>query len=388
MLFRLSSSVAETVVATNPSSDNFREIFRSDTSSLGIIEWWVIEVDSELKNILLWGPRTATILLWPTKPVLMGPTTSIVTGGAGFLGSHLCEQLLDEGHEVVCVDNFGSGRSENIEHLSKRDSFKVIEADIRKQPDLPVADEIYHLASRASPEDFTDFPVQIALTNTQGTKFLLEYAVEHDAKMLFASTSEVYGDPEVHPQPESYNGNVNIRGPRGCYDESKRFGETLAVAYHEKYDVDIRTIRIFNTYGPRMRADDGRVVPTFLKQALNGEDLTVYGDGSQTRTFCYVGDMIKGIRRVMKCEEIAGDVVNVGGQNEVSIQALAETVLDICDADSEIQYKPLPEDDPTKRRPDVTKAERLFDWNPSVDLEEGLERTLDTFKVQITERTT
>lgn len=342
-------------------------------------------IDSELKYILLWGLRTATVLLWPTKPESMGTTTSIVTGGAGFLGSHLCERLLDEGHEVVCVDNFGSGRSKNIDRLSEQDSFKVIEADIRKEPDLPVADEIYHMASRASPEDFTDFPVQIALTNTQGTKFLLEYAVEHDAKMLFASTSEVYGDPEVHPQPESYNGNVNIRGPRGCYDESKRFGETLAVAYHEKYDVDIRTIRIFNTYGPRMRADDGRVVPTFLNQALNGEDLTVYGDGSQTRTFCYVEDMIEGIRRVMKCAEMTGDVVNVGGQIEVSIHTLAETVLDICDTDSEIQYEQLPEDDPTKRRPDVTKAESLFDWNPSVGLEEGLERTLDTFKVQSTE---
>jgi UDP-glucuronate decarboxylase len=303
-------------------------------------------------------------------------TMSVVAGGAGFLGSHLCERLLADGHEVVCVDNFGSGRQKNVAHLRDDDSFSILEADLREEPELPPADEIYHLASRASPTDFTDFPVQIALTNTRGTKYLIEHAVEHDATMLFASTSEVYGDPEVHPQTEGYNGNVNIRGPRGCYDESKRFGETLAVAYHEKYGVDVRTIRIFNTYGPRMRANDGRVVPTFLKQAVRGEDLTVYGDGNQTRTFCYVDDMIDGIRDVMRCSELAGEVVNVGGQNEVSIQTLAETVLEICDTSSDIVYEALPEDDPTKRRPDVSKAERLFDWSPTVGLKDGLHRTL------------
>lgn len=310
----------------------------------------------------------------------MTVTTSVVTGGAGFLGSHLCERLLAEGHEVVCVDNFGSGRRANLETIRDDNNFSVLEADLREEPALPPADEIYHLASRASPTDFTDFPVQIALTNTRGTKYLLEHAVEHDATMLFASTSEVYGDPEVHPQTEGYNGNVNIRGPRGCYDESKRFGETLAVAYHEKYGVDVRTIRIFNTYGPRMRADDGRVVPTFLRQAMSGEDLTVYGDGDQTRTFCYVDDMIDGIRGVMGCDELTGGVVNVGGQNEVSIRTLAETVLEICDTQSGIVYEPLPEDDPTKRRPDVSKAERLFDWSPTVGLENGLLRTLADFE--------
>ncbi|WP_128905692.1 NAD-dependent epimerase/dehydratase family protein [Halorubrum amylolyticum] len=310
----------------------------------------------------------------------MTETRSVVTGGAGFLGSHLCERLLADGHEVVCVDNFGSGRRENIATLRDHDSFSVFEADLREEPELPPTDEIYHLASRASPSDFTDFPVQIALTNTRGTKYLLEHAVEHDATMLFASTSEVYGDPEVHPQTEGYNGNVNIRGPRGCYDESKRFGETLAVAYHEKYGVDVRTIRIFNTYGPKMRADDGRVVPTFLKQAANGDDLTVYGSGNQTRTFCYVDDMIDGIRDVMRCEALAGDVVNVGGQNEVSIRTLAQTVLEICDTNSDVVYEPLPQDDPTKRRPDVTKAQRLFDWSPSVGLMNGLRRTLKSFE--------
>ncbi|AGB30909.1 nucleoside-diphosphate-sugar epimerase [Natrinema pellirubrum DSM 15624] len=307
----------------------------------------------------------------------MSEVTTIVTGGAGFLGSHLCEELLASGQEVICVDNFGSGQDSNVSQIRDHNRFRIIEADIRKLPELPPADRIYHLASRASPADFTEFPVQIALTNTQGTKHLLEHAVEHDAKMLFASTSEVYGDPEVHPQPETYNGNVNIRGPRGCYDESKRFGETLTVAYHNEYDVDVRTVRIFNTYGPRMRPDDGRVVPTFLSQALQGEDLTIYGDGNQTRTFCYVDDMVDGILKVMNGGGMKGDVVNLGGQNEISIQALAETVLQICDSDSGITYEPLPEDDPTQRKPDVSKAERLFDWDPTIDIQEGLQKTID-----------
>lgn len=309
----------------------------------------------------------------------MQHTTAIVTGGAGFLGSNLCERLINDGYDVVCVDNFGSGRSANVAHLRSHERFRVLEADIRNDPDLPPADEIYHLASRASPADFTDFPVRIALTNTQGTRYLLEHAVEHDATMLFASTSEVYGDPEVHPQPETYNGNVNIRGQRGCYDESKRFGETLAVAYHEKYDVDVRTVRIFNTYGPRMRPDDGRVVPTFLTQALRGENLTIYGDGSQTRTFCYVEDMIRGLRDVMDCPDLKGDVVNVGGQNEITIETLAETILNLRDTVSELVYEPLPEDDPSKRRPDTSKAERLIDWEARIDLVEGLERTVEYF---------
>jgi len=222
--------------------------------------------------------------------------------------------------------------------------------------------------------------VRIALTNTEGTRFLLDHALEHDATMLFASTSEVYGDPEVHPQPETYTGNVNIRGPRGCYDESKRFGETLTVAYNEAYDLDVRTIRIFNTYGPRMRPDDGRVVPTFLSQALGGEDLTVYGDGSQTRTFCYVDDMTDGIRAVMGADSMKGDVVNVGGENEISILTLAEHVLEICDTDSEIVHEPLPEDDPSRRRPNISKALATLDWEPTVDLSTGLSHCLDYFR--------
>jgi len=305
---------------------------------------------------------------------------AIVTGGAGFLGSHLCEALLEHGADVICVDNFGSGQLGNISGLREHERFTVLNVDIREDPELPPADQIYHLASRASPADFTEFPVQIALTNTQGTRFLLEHAVEHDATMLFASTSEVYGDPEVHPQPETYNGNVNIRGPRGCYDEAKRFGETLAVAYHDEYDVDVRTVRIFNTYGPRMRPDDGRVVPTFLTQALQGEDLTVYGDGSQTRTFCYVDDLIRGLQRIMECDSMKGDVVNIGGQNEISIATLAETVLEICDTESELVYEPLPEDDPSRRRPDTDKAERFIDWDTETDLRDGLQRTMEYFQ--------
>jgi UDP-glucuronate decarboxylase len=310
----------------------------------------------------------------------MQHATAIVAGGAGFLGSHLCERLLDDGYEVVCVDNFGSGRRGNVDHLAENDRFEVVEADLRKAPSLPAVDEIYHLASRASPADFTEFPVRIALTNTEGTRFLLDHALEHDATMLFASTSEVYGDPEVHPQPESYTGNVNIRGPRGCYDESKRFGETLTVAYNDAYDLDVRTVRIFNTYGPRMRPDDGRVVPTFLSQARRGDDLTVYGDGSQTRTFCYVDDMVDGLRAVMKTEAMKGDVVNVGGENEISIRTLAERILEVCDTDSELVYEPLPEDDPTRRRPDISKALSMLDWEPTVDLETGLTRCLEDFK--------
>ncbi len=306
--------------------------------------------------------------------------TAIVTGGAGFLGSHLCETLLTEGNEVICVDNFGSGAKRNIEHLQSEDKFSIIETDLRKNPNLPPADEIYHLASRASPADFTDFPVRIALTNTEGTRYLLDHAVEHDATMLYASTSEVYGDPEVHPQPESYNGNVNIRGVRGCYDESKRFGETLTVAYHDRYDVDVRTIRIFNTYGPRMRPDDGRVVPTFVSQAIAGEDLTIYGDGSQTRTFCYVDDMVRGIQSIMTTDDLAGDVVNVGGQNEITIKTLAEIILQIYDTSSELVYEPLPEDDPTQRKPDITKARELLDWESTIGLETGLESTIEYFE--------
>lgn len=310
----------------------------------------------------------------------MTQTTILVAGGAGFVGSHLCESLVEDDRRVVCLDNFGSGRRENVKHLVGHENFQLMEADVRNPPTLPDVEEIYHLASRASPKDFTQFPVQIALTNTEGTRNLLEHARSFDARMLYASTSEVYGDPEIHPQPESYNGNVNIRGPRGCYDESKRFGETLAVAYHREYGLDVRTARIFNTYGPRMRADDGRVIPNFCSQALRGEDLTIYGDGSQTRSFCYVDDMVDGLRALMTTDGLAGEVLNLGNENEITIRTLAETVLEVCDTESDLTHRPLPEDDPERRRPDLSRARRELGYDPTVGLRDGLERTLGYFR--------
>jgi UDP-glucuronate decarboxylase len=306
--------------------------------------------------------------------------TALVAGGAGFVGSHLCDALVEDGYEVRCIDNFGSGRPRNVEHLLDHPRFVLQEADVRQPPALPPVDEVYHLASRASPKDFTDFPVGIALTNTEGTRHLLDHAVACDAKMLFASTSEVYGDPEVHPQPESYTGSVNIRGPRGCYDESKRFGETLTVAYEREYDLDVRTARIFNTYGPRMRPDDGRVIPNFVSQALDGRDLTVYGDGSQTRSFCYVEDMVRGLRALMDADGLQGEVVNLGSDHEVTILDLAETILSVRETASGITHEPLPADDPSRRRPDLSKARRLLDFEPTVDLRSGLARTIDRFE--------
>lgn len=312
----------------------------------------------------------------------MTTQTTIVAGGAGFIGSHLCDSLVDDGHEVLCVDNFGSGRPRNVEHLLDNPRFRLRNEDIRQPLALPPADQIYHLASRASPADFTEFPVRIALTNTEGTRNLLDHAVACDAKMLFASTSEVYGDPEVHPQPESYTGNVNIRGPRGCYDESKRFGETLTVAYEREYDLDVRTARIFNTYGPRMRPDDGRVIPNFLSQALKGRDLTVYGDGSQTRSFCYIDDMVCGLRALMRQDGLQGEVVNLGNEYELTILDLAELILDVCETESGITHNPLPEDDPSRRKPDLSKAERVLGFEPTVDFKTGIKNTIDYFKTE------
>jgi len=307
----------------------------------------------------------------------MASPSVLVVGGGGFLGSHLCEALLADDREVICVDNFGSGGKGNLEHLLGHPRFTLLEADIREGVSLPATDEIYHLASRASPADFTDFPVNIALTNTEGTRHLLDQALKYDSKMVFASTSEVYGDPEVHPQPETYTGNVNIRGPRGCYDESKRFGETLTVVYENAFDLDVRTARIFNTYGPRMRPDDGRVVPTFLTQALAGEDITIYGSGEQTRSFCYVSDLIDGLRALMDTDGLQGEVLNVGRANERTIADLAEITLEVCEADSEIVYEPLPEDDPQRRCPDTTRAQELLDWEATIPLREGLSRTAE-----------
>ncbi len=303
----------------------------------------------------------------------------LVAGGAGFLGSHLCERLLEEGHEVICLDNFGSGQRQNIKAYGDHPSFTVNEQNVRIPGSLPAVDHIYHLASRASPANFTDFPVNIALANTQGTRRLLDHARACEARMVFASTSEVYGDPEVHPQPESYTGNVNIRGIRGCYDESKRFGETLTVAYQRRYNIDVRTARIFNTYGPRMRPDDGRVVPTFVTQALRGDDLTIYGDGEQTRSFCYVDDLIEGIVSLMRVDNPEYNVYNIGKENEHMIRELANEVLDLTDTNSDVVYEPLPEDDPSRRRPDITRAKTDLNWEPRTPLPEGLKQTISFF---------
>jgi len=306
----------------------------------------------------------------------------LVTGGAGFLGSHLCERLLSEGKEVICLDNFGSGQYDNIKEFTDQPSFTIADRDVRMPGSLPAVDRIYHLASRASPADFTDFPVNIALANTQGTRRLLDHARACNARMVFASTSEVYGDPEVHPQPENYTGNVNIRGIRGCYDESKRFGETLTVAYKRKYNIDARTARVFNTYGPRMRPDDGRVVPTFVTQALGGDNLTVYGDGEQTRSFCYVDDLIEGFITLMRVDNPGHDVYNIGKENERTIKDLAHKILELTNTDSDIVYEPLPEDDPSRRKPDITRAKTELGWEPKIHLKQGLKKTINYFEIQ------
>lgn len=306
----------------------------------------------------------------------------LVTGGAGFLGSHLCEQLLSEGKKVICLDDISSGQRENIEPYLNNPQFEFLQQDVRLPGSLPAVDSIYHLASRASPEDFTKFPVDIALSNTQGTRRMLDHARACDARMVYASTSEVYGDPKVSPQPEIYNGNVNIRGVRGCYDESKRFGETLTVAYRRRYDLDVRTARIFNTYGPKMRPDDGRVVPTFLMQALRNQDLTVYGDGTQTRSFCYVNDLIRGLRTLMETKNLTYSVYNLGNDNERSITELAEIILDLTDSQSHIVHEPLPEDDPNQRCPDLTRAREDLNYIPEYTLIEGLDHMISDFKIE------
>ncbi len=304
----------------------------------------------------------------------------LVAGGAGFLGSHLCERLFSAGYEIVCLDNISSGRRRNIANLLKCPGFKLIEHDVRSVGSLPPVEYVFHLASWASPADFTQHPVEIALANTEGTRRLLDHARASDAKMVFVSTSEVYGDPKVNPQPETYNGNVNLRGMRGCYDESKRFGETLTEAYRRKYDLDVRTARVFNTYGPHMRPDDGRVVPAFITQALNGEDLTVYGDGTQTRSFCYVSDLVRGLISLALVDDPEHHVFNLGNENECTINDLAMTIVDLVDNPLNIVYEPLPEDDPRRRCPDITRARKYLDWEAKISLDEGLRKTLTHFE--------
>lgn len=303
----------------------------------------------------------------------------LITGAAGFLGSHLCDRFLAEGYEVVAMDNLLTGNIRNIEHLFPEKNFSFYHHDVTKFVHVPgKIDYILHFASPASPIDYLKMPIQTLKVGALGTHNLLGLAKAKNARILVASTSEVYGDPLVHPQQEEYWGNVNPIGPRGVYDEAKRFMESITMAYHNFHGVDTRIIRIFNTYGPRMRLDDGRALPTFVNQALHGEDITVFGDGSQTRSFCYVDDLVDGIYRLLLSDYHLP--VNIGNPVEITLQQFAEEVLELTGADVKIVYKPLPQDDPKQRQPDITKAKSLLGWEPKINRSEGLKRTLAYFK--------
>jgi UDP-glucuronate decarboxylase len=308
----------------------------------------------------------------------------LVTGGAGFIGSHLCGSLLEEGHEVICLDNLYSGSKRNIYPYLDHPSFEFVRHDII-QPILLEVDQIYNLACPASPVHYRFNPVKTVKTNVLGTLNCLGMAKRVKARILQASTSEVYGDPDVHPQKELYWGNVNPIGPRSCYDEGKRVAETLMMDYHRQNRVDIRIARIFNTYGPSMSVNDGRVISNLLVQALQGEDLTVYGDGSQTRSFCYVSDLIRGMIRLMNCDDLHTPV-NLGNPAEVTVLSVARLIREITGSASEIRFDPLPEDDPVRRRPDISLAREKLDWEPQLNLEEGLRRCIDYFEGILSER--
>jgi len=306
------------------------------------------------------------------------PKRILVTGGAGFLGSHLCERLLNSGHEVLCVDSYITGRRSNIAHLLDHPRFDTLRHDIINPLHVEV-DEIYNLACSASPLHYRADPVQTTKTCVLGSINMLGLAKRLKARILQASTSEVYGDPEVHPQAEGYWGNVNPIGPRSCYDEGKRCAETLFFDYHRCHDVKIKMIRIFNTYGPRMHPNDGRVVSNFIVQALTGQPLTVFGDGSQTRSFCYVDDLIRGMIGLMNTPAAVTGPINVGNPNEFTMNQLASLVLDMTGSRSQVVRMPLPQDDPVQRRPDITEAQRTLNWQPTIELVEGLERTIAYF---------
>lgn len=306
----------------------------------------------------------------------------LISGGAGFIGSHLCDYYLNRGDEVLCVDNFITGRRENISHLIINSKFHLIEADISEPIEVSgQLDAILHFASPASPKDFTKYPIQIMRANGFGTYQLLELARKKQSKFLLASTSEVYGDPLVHPQTEDYQGNVNPIGIRSVYDESKRFAEALSFAFYREYGIPIRIARIFNTYGPRMRIDDGRVVPNLILNAMQSQPLTIYGDGKQTRSFCYIDDLIDGIAKLLD-----GDIsepINLGNPDEFTILELANLILELTKTKSELKFVALPQDDPKRRKPDISKAKRLLGWEPKVSLKQGLKQTIDWFKQQI-----
>ena len=306
---------------------------------------------------------------------------TLITGGAGFLGSHLSEYLLNKGHEVVCMDNLITGSKQNISGI-KSGSFHFINHNVSEFIELDGdLDYILHFASPASPIDYLELPIQTLKVGALGTHNALGVAKAKNATFLLASTSEVYGDPLVHPQPEEYWGNVNPIGPRGVYDEAKRFAEAITMAYHRTHGINTKIVRIFNTYGPRMRIKDGRAIPNFLKQALTGEDLTIYGNGSQTRSFCYVTDLVEGIYRLLMSDQ--HEPVNIGNPIEMTIQQMANKILQATQSKSKIVQLPLPEDDPKTRQPNITLARKLLDWEPKVSLDEGLESTLKYFKQQI-----
>ncbi len=317
-------------------------------------------------------------------PQISNRPRTLITGGAGFIGSHLCDRFLKEGHEVICMDNFITGRPDNIAHLIGNPAFRFIEHDVTNFIYVEGhLDHVLHFASPASPIDYLKYPIQTLKVGALGTHKALGLAKAKGARFLLASTSEVYGDPLIHPQREEYWGNVNPVGVRGVYDEAKRFAEAITMAYHRYHGVDTRIVRIFNTYGPRMRLDDGRALPTFMSQALTGEPITVYGDGSQTRSFQYVDDLVEGIVRLLYSDVV--EPVNIGNPDEITILEFAEEVISLTGSSSKIVFEDLPADDPKVRQPDITRARNLLGWQPSVNRREGLKRTLDYFRQRIEE---
>ena len=309
----------------------------------------------------------------------MTPRSILVTGGAGFVGSHLCQRLIELGHKVIALDNFYTGRPSNVVHLLSSPRFELIRQDVCQPLDFAV-DEIYNLACPASPIHYQRDPVQTTKTSVLGAMHVLELAHRRGAKVLQASTSEVYGDPTVHPQPEGYRGNVSTTGPRACYDEGKRCAETLFLDYHRQHGVRIKIARIFNTYGARMQLDDGRVVSNFVRQALRGEDITLYGDGEQSRSFCYVDDLVDGLIRLMETPDDITGPINLGNPHEITVRDLAQTVIRLCASTSSLVYRPLPRDDPRQRCPDISMAMRTLGWWPRVKLEAGLGLTIEYFR--------
>jgi nucleoside-diphosphate-sugar epimerase len=310
----------------------------------------------------------------------------VVTGGAGFIGSHLCTRLLDEGHNVLCVDNLITGDERNIAPLRNHPHFSFLYQDVTRPFEFE-ADAIFHLASPASPVGYMDHPIETILVNSQGTYQMLEQAKKQNAMFLVASTSEAYGDPLVHPQREDYWGNVNPIGPRACYDESKRLGETLTMEYYRQYRMNARIVRIFNTYGPNSQINDGRMIPNFITQALLNEPLTIYGDGSITRSICYVSDLVDGLMRAMFKPHTAGEVFNLGNTEEHTVLEYAKIIIQLCEASSSIIFEPNRVDDPERRRPDISKAQRVLGWEPKISIDAGLRRTIEWFSTYVSQPT-